>query len=67
MELTWKGLRERRDWERAKIALPGYDPDKIAGGTRKNPVRVHFGIVNIFRLFPGGIADQRMDDYINGI
>ncbi len=58
MRLTYEGLKDAESWHNAGIDLPTYDPEKIAENTRKNPLWVHFGIGNIFRIFIGGIADS---------
>ncbi len=57
MKLNYDGLKDRQAWEEAGVLLPSYDPAVLAERTRKNPVWVHFGIGNIFRIFIGGIAD----------
>ena len=57
MKLTYEGLKDRASWEAAGVVLPSYDPAELAERTRKDPVWVHFGIGNIFRIFIGGIAD----------
>jgi fructuronate reductase len=62
MKLTYEGIRDRAEWEKAGIALPSYDPVKTAAATREDPVWVHFGIGNIFRIFIGGIADRLLAD-----
>ena len=62
MKLTIEGLKEREAWESAGIALPSYDVAEVAERTRKEPVWVHFGIGNIFRIFLGGIADQLLNN-----
>lgn len=61
MELTWKGLKNQQDWEKAGIGIPSYDVEAVAEKTRKSPVWVHLGIGNIFRIFIGGIADQLLE------
>lgn len=58
MKLTYEGLKDVKTWENAKISLPSYDPKEISERTKKNPLWVHFGIGNIFRIFIGGIADK---------
>ncbi len=58
MKLTYEGLKDVKAWENANISLPSYDPKELAERTKKNPVWVHFGIGNIFRIFIGGIADR---------
>ena len=57
MKLTFKGLQEKEQWKNAGIGLPSYNIEKVAEETKKNPVWVHFGAGNIFRIFIGGIAD----------
>ena len=57
MKLTLQGLQEKEQWKNAGIGLPSYDIEKVAEETKKNPVWVHFGAGNIFRIFIGGIAD----------
>lgn len=51
------GFAGKRTVENAGIGLPSYDIEKVAEETKKNPVWVHFGAGNIFRIFIGGIAD----------
>ena len=69
MRLTYNGLKNSEDWKKAGIELPNYDAEKLAEKTRKNPLWVHFGIGNIFRIFIGGIADRliRSGDLDRGI
>ncbi len=57
MKLTYKGLSDVEGWKKAGIELPPYDPQELAKKTKANPLWVHFGIGNIFRIFVGGIAD----------
>lgn len=61
MKLTLEGLRDTAAWQEAGIALPGYDPAKLAEKTKEKPLWVHFGIGNIFRVFTGSIADQLLE------
>ena len=60
MKLTLQGLQEKEQWKNAGIGLPSYDIEKVAEETKKNPVWVHFGAGNIFRIFIG--RDQRICD-----
>lgn len=62
MKLTRNGIKERGLWEKAGIALPGYDVEEEAEKAKKEPVWVHFGIGNIFRVFIGGIADGLLEE-----
>ena len=61
MELTWSGIENKEEWEKAGIMLPGYDIKALAQKTKKTPGWVHFGIGNIFRIFLGGIADTLLE------
>ena len=58
MKLTLQGIKDTAAWEQAGIRLPAYDVEAVAKKTRENPVWVHFGAGNIFRIFIGGIADR---------
>lgn len=58
MKLTSEGIRDRKAWEQADIALPEYDVASVTEQARRAPRWVHFGIGNIFRIFLGGIADR---------
>ncbi len=62
MILSYEGIKDAAAWQKAGISLPAYDPKKLADDTRKNPLWVHFGIGNIFRIFIGGIADKLIQD-----
>ena len=59
MKLTLEGIKNREAWEKAGITLPGYDVEKVSEKARKEPLWVHFGIGNIFRIFIGGKNRQR--------
>lgn len=62
MELTLKGMKDRTPWQKAGIALPGYDVEAVSVKARMEPEWVHFGIGNIFRIFIGGIADGLLEE-----
>ena len=57
MKLSYEGLKDRAAWEAAGVSLPDYDAAALAERTKRDPMWVHFGIGNIFRIFIGGIAD----------
>ncbi len=61
MKLTIEGLKDRAAWEAAGVQLPSYDVAEVAKRTQDNPMWVHFGIGNIFRIFLGGIADKLLN------
>lgn len=58
MKLNLEGLKDTQAWAKANIALPVYDVAAMAERTRKNPMWVHFGGGNIFRIFLGSIAEK---------
>lgn len=57
VKLTLNGIKEADRWENAGIKLPLYSVEQVVEETRKNPVWVHFGAGNIFRIFIGGLVD----------
>ncbi len=61
MKLTLSGIKDRAAWEAAGIKLPEYDIEQVAKKTRENPIWVHFGAGNIFRIFVGGLADTLLN------
>lgn len=62
MKLTRAGIKDRAAWEKAGITLSGYDVEAVSEKAKKEPVWVHFGIGNIFRVFIGGIADGLLEE-----
>ncbi len=62
MKLTRNGIEDCAMWEKAGIALPGYDVTEVSEKARKEPGWAHFGIGNIFRIFIGGIADGLLEE-----
>ena len=64
IQLNYRGLRNKNDWEKIGVQLPNYDVEKLVEKTKKNPIWVHFGIGNIFRFFIGGIADNLISNNI---
>ncbi len=61
MKLTKNGIKDRAAWEKIGVSLPGYDVEAVCEKAVKDPVWVHFGIGNIFRVFIGGIADGMLE------
>lgn len=61
MRLSLAGIKDREQWTAAGIELPGYDVERVSAAARKNPVWVHLGIGNIFRVFLGSIADGLLE------
>ena len=61
MQLTIKGIKDRKAWEESGIRLPSYNVEKASAKAVEAPRWVHFGIGNIFRIFLGGIADDLLE------
>ena len=38
MKLTLDGIKNKKEWEEAGIALPSYDIEKVVENTKKAPV-----------------------------
>ena len=51
MKLTDEGLRNG-NWKEKSYNLLSFDRKKVVEATAKNPMWVHFGAGNIFRIFP---------------
>ena len=62
MKLTMDGIKNREALEKAGNKLPEYDVEKACQKAKEEPVWVHFGIGNIFRIFIGGIADGLLEE-----
>ncbi len=65
MKLTLEGLKDREGWKKADVVLPTYDIKAAREETAKNPVWLHFGAGNIFRMFIGGIADSLLEQHLS--
>lgn len=61
MKLTLSGIKDKKAWKEAGIALPEYDVEQMAARTKEAPVWVHFGVGNIFRIFIGGLMDTLLE------
>lgn len=57
MKLNLEGIKEAQAWAEAGIETPVYNAAATAEKTRNQPMWVHFGGGNIFRVFLGDIAD----------
>ena len=62
MKLSINGIKEQEAWKKAGITLPSYDVEAVSENAKENPVWVHFGIGNIFRVFISGIADGLLEE-----
>ncbi|MCR5725282.1 MAG: mannitol dehydrogenase family protein [Treponema sp.] len=61
MKLTLEGLKDTSAWKAAGVAIPSYDVAAMQERTKKEPVWVHFGAGNIFRMFIGGLQDTLLN------
>ena len=62
MTLTLEGIKDTAAYTAAGIRLPAYDIEEMRKNTKENPVWVHFGTGNIFRIFIAGIADRLLEE-----
>jgi fructuronate reductase len=58
LSLNKKSLKNSSEWERAGIALPQFDIDKMTAATESSPEWVHFGSGNIFRSFIAALQQE---------
>ncbi|MBR4374352.1 MAG: mannitol dehydrogenase family protein [Treponema sp.] len=61
MKLTIEGLKDKDGWKNANVEIPSYDVAKVHEATKKEPIWVHFGAGNIFRMFIGGLQDTLLN------
>ncbi|MBQ3270397.1 MAG: mannitol dehydrogenase family protein [Clostridia bacterium] len=61
MQLNYKGIQDKAAWEKAGVQLPTHDWKAMCAETAENPVWVHFGAGNIFRIFVAGLMQRLLD------
>jgi fructuronate reductase len=61
MQLNNQDLKNKAQWEKAGIQLPGFDREAMILATKKAPKWVHFGAGNIFRAFPAAMAQTLLE------
>ncbi|MCL1992295.1 MAG: mannitol dehydrogenase family protein [Spirochaetes bacterium] len=61
MRLSIEALKERGFWEKAGIALPGFDIQQMRAQSEAAPKWLHFGAGNIFRAFPAAVAQSLLN------
>jgi len=59
LKLSLTSIENKEDWK--GYHLPGYDPEKIAENTAKDPQWLHFGSGNIFRIFPAVLCQRLIE------
>ena len=62
MQLSYNGIQNRAAWEAAGVRLPKHDWKAMCAETAENPVWVHFGAGNIFRIFIAGLQQKLLDE-----
>ena len=62
MRLNSEALKNRVFWEKAEIAPPRFNREKMIAATERAPKWVHFGAGNIFRAFMAALAQQLLDE-----
>ena len=61
MILSYNGIQDKAAWEAAGVTLPKHDWKAMCAETERNPVWVHFGAGNIFRIFIAGLQQRLLD------
>jgi len=61
MKLNNESLNNKSFWEKAGIALPRFDREKMIAATKAAPKWVHFGAGNIFRAFPAAMMQKLLE------
>ncbi|MCR4658346.1 MAG: mannitol dehydrogenase family protein [Lachnospiraceae bacterium] len=61
MELSSKGIIDRKAWEDKGYILPGFDREAMITASKAEPEWVHFGAGNIFRAFQANIAQTLLN------
>ena len=61
MKLSNNGIQDTVAWEAAGVVLPRHDWKAMCAETAENPVWVHFGAGNIFRIFIAGLQQRLLD------
>ena len=64
MKLNREGIKNRKIWEDNGFKLPRFDIDAVREKTRRNPVWLHMGAGNIFRIFPAAAQQSLLDEGI---
>jgi len=61
MKLNAESLKNSEFWNKAGIALPRFDREKMIVATMTAPKWIHFGPGNIFRAFPAAMAQKLLE------
>ncbi len=66
MKLNLHELQNREVWLSKGYRLPGFDPIQVREHTLQDPVWIHFGAGNIFRVFPAVLQQRLLDEGLTG-
>ena len=61
MKLNYPGICSAAVWEAAGVRMPKHDWPAMRAETKENPVWVHFGAGNLFRIFIAGLQQRLLD------
>ncbi|NLL65615.1 MAG: mannitol dehydrogenase family protein [Clostridiaceae bacterium] len=61
LHLSLSELKNREKWEAAGFKLPNYDIEEMRKRTLAEPIWMHIGAGNIFRIFPCRLHDELLD------
>ena len=61
MHLSDSEMKDREQWEKAGIRLPGFDREAMRQATKECPQWIHFGAGNIFRAFPAALQQELLN------
>lgn len=62
MKLCRESIKDKEKWESAGFKLPAFDIESVCDFTSKNPLWLHFGPGNIFRIFPAAVQQQLLNN-----
>lgn len=62
MKLTYEGLRDRAAWAAAGVKLPEFDWKEMCRATQAEPIWVHIGSGNIFRVFIAALQNHLLNE-----
>ena len=61
MELSLKNLSNKEFWNEKNYSLPNFNISEVKEKTHKEPIWIHFGAGNIFRIFPAAMQQQLLN------
>ena len=61
MQLSYAGIQQTEDWQKAGVRLPKFDWKAMTAATQIAPTWVHFGAGNIFRGFTARLQQDLLE------